>query len=489
MRTVLAYNLLKEGRALEAQGWAEEAVELSPRNAEAHYVLGVILMQREKLSRAEEEFTKAANLEPDNAEYVIQLADIMLKQGKARPALLALEDFAKRHPEALMVRYYVAAILRRAGDPDEAAERYENILESSPSFYPALYDLMKLEAKRGNFDKAIEHGYALVGFFPSDADSRKLLSKLLIKTGKEEAALEVLEGGKAVGKPDPAWSIRKGFVLLDLEKIEAARSEFEEALQIDPKNASAVYGLGLVERKAGNETEALSYLEAVPPESKFYLSSRRVIIVSALESGETGRAKEVAKQLYSRHSSNPKVLSLYVWTLRETGDYKKAERLLKRALKKSPDKEDLWLELALTYSKWGKNDQAINIMQDYLEDHPESPAALNFIGYTLAEQGKRLDEAERMVRKALELSPDSGFIMDSLGWVYYQRGEYEKALDWLKKAQEAAGPDPEILLHLGDCYRALGEESKAADSYERAREEAVSPSLLQEIESRLEDIR
>jgi tetratricopeptide (TPR) repeat protein len=114
---------------------------------------------------------------------------------------------------------------------------------------------------------------------------------------------------------------------------------------------------------------------------------------------------------------------------------------------------------------------------------------LNFIGYTWAEQGIKLDEAEDMVRRALKLSPNAGYIMDSLGWIYYQKKDYEKALEWLKKADKAQGPDAEILFHLGDCYRALGREDKARESYRQAIGESVSPALRGRIKSRLEEVR
>ncbi len=489
LRIILAYNLMEEGRLVEAQKWAEEAVDLAPQSAEAHYVLGLVLMEQEKFAEAEEKISRAASLDSDNAEYVIQLADIMLQQGKVNPALLALEDFSKRHPDELLVRYYVAAILRRAGDRDEAAARFQEILERSPSFYPALYDLVRLQAERGEIDKAIEAGYALISFFPADSDSRKMLSKLLVKTGREEEALDVLEGGKAVGGPDAVWSLRKGFILLDLERTEAARQEFDSALQTEPESTAAVYGLGLVEMREGNETEALTYLESVPPDSKFYFSARRMIIISALKKDNTKQAKEMARDFYKRNPKNLNIIKLYVFTLRENNDYEEAERLLQKLLKKLPDREDLHLDLALTYSVAGEDDKAVAVMQDYLEKDPESAPALNFIGYTWAEQGIKLDEAEDMVRRALELSPHSGYIMDSLGWVYYQKKDYKKALEWLKKADEAQGPDPEILFHLGDCYRALGREDKARESYRQAIEESVSPNLRGRIKSRLEDVR
>src|SRR5207247_1682915 len=82
--------------------------------------------------------------------------------------------------------------------------------------------------------------------------------------------------------------------------------------------------------------------------------------------------------------------------------------------------------------------------------------ALNYLGYTYAEMGVRLDEAEKLIRRALEIEPDDGFYVDSLGWVYYQRGDYRRAVEHLERAVELAGDDPTVAEHLGDAYSRAG---------------------------------
>ena len=94
--------------------------------------------------------------------------------------------------------------------------------------------------------------------------------------------------------------------------------------------------------------------------------------------------------------------------------------------------------------------------------------ALNFIGYTYAERGLQLEEAERLVRKALELKPDNGFIMDSLGWVLYRRGSFEQAVQTLERALVLSPDEPVILEHLGDAQRKLSNHAGALKNYERA---------------------
>ncbi|MBF0525208.1 MAG: tetratricopeptide repeat protein, partial [Deltaproteobacteria bacterium] len=96
--------------------------------------------------------------------------------------------------------------------------------------------------------------------------------------------------------------------------------------------------------------------------------------------------------------------------------------------------------------------------------------ALNYIGYTYAEQGIKLDEAEQLIKKAASLDPDNGYITDSLGWVYYQKGDLDKAQTQLERAYQLVNDDPTITEHLGDIYLKKGLHKKALEMYKKAVE-------------------
>ena len=102
-------------------------------------------------------------------------------------------------------------------------------------------------------------------------------------------------------------------------------------------------------------------------------------------------------------------------------------------------------------------------MEEIVKVEPDNPGALNFIGYSFAEKGINLERAEVLVKKALEKRPDDGYIRDSLGWVFYSKGEYKKALDEMLKARELVSDDPVIAEHLSDVYAKLGQRDKAID--------------------------
>jgi Flp pilus assembly protein TadD len=106
-------------------------------------------------------------------------------------------------------------------------------------------------------------------------------------------------------------------------------------------------------------------------------------------------------------------------------------------------------------------------MKELIELNPQHADALNFVGYSFAERGVNLDEAESLIRKALAISPNKGYILDSLGWVYYKKGRYAEAVKLLKEAAALQSDDPAVLEHLGDVYRDMGDSVNALESYNR----------------------
>ena len=107
-------------------------------------------------------------------------------------------------------------------------------------------------------------------------------------------------------------------------------------------------------------------------------------------------------------------------------------------------------------------------MQTVLKLDPDHAEALNFVGYLYADRGIRLDEAERMIKKALTLKPGNGYMIDSLGWVYFRQNRLDEAIRYLKEASEALPEDAAIIEHLGDVYVRTGQIREAVEAYERA---------------------
>jgi Tfp pilus assembly protein PilF len=109
-------------------------------------------------------------------------------------------------------------------------------------------------------------------------------------------------------------------------------------------------------------------------------------------------------------------------------------------------------------------------MRKVISLDPKHANALNYLGYTYADLGQNLDEAERLIKEALKYKPNDGYITDSLGWVYYKKGEFDKAIIYLKKAVELVPDDPIMLEHVGDAYLKLDDRENALKYYKKSLE-------------------
>jgi len=153
----------------------------------------------------------------------------------------------------------------------------------------------------------------------------------------------------------------------------------------------------------------------------------------------------------------------------EKKDYAKGIEALEEARRYDEKNIDIFYQIGVLYEKSGNSDKAVEAMAQVLKIDPEHANALNyFIGYTWAEKGINLDRAAEMIKKALTKKPDDGYILDSMGWVYFKKGDYKKALEEIKKAHEKLPDDPTISDHLGDVYEKLNDMEKARHFYERA---------------------
>jgi Flp pilus assembly protein TadD len=128
-------------------------------------------------------------------------------------------------------------------------------------------------------------------------------------------------------------------------------------------------------------------------------------------------------------------------------------------------------------------------MKRAIELNPSNAPALNYLGYTYAEMGTRLDEAETLVQRAITIEPQDGFYIDSLGWVYYQKGNYKKAAEELERAVDLAGDDPTITEHLADAYQKLGQIKEANHLYHDALSKAKETDQVERLKDKLHVLR
>jgi tetratricopeptide (TPR) repeat protein len=143
-------------------------------------------------------------------------------------------------------------------------------------------------------------------------------------------------------------------------------------------------------------------------------------------------------------------------------------------------------QLGALYDEIKNKEKSIASMKRAIELNPQNAAALNYLGYTWAEMGIQLDEAESLVQRALKIEPNDGFYIDSLGWVYYQKGDYTKAVEQLERAVEITVDDPTIIEHLGDAYEKAGKKDRALASYRDAIKKSKEDEQIKRVREKIQ---
>ncbi|MEO8631421.1 MAG: tetratricopeptide repeat protein, partial [Betaproteobacteria bacterium] len=164
--------------------------------------------------------------------------------------------------------------------------------------------------------------------------------------------------------------------------------------------------------------------------------------------------------------------------LREAKDYQQSFDVLNKALEKQPDQTDLLYDSAMAAEKLDKIDVVETNLRKLITIKPDHAQAYNALGYTLADRTTRLPEAKQYIEKALALSPEDPFILDSMGWVLYRMGNTKEALNYLRQAF-AKRNDPEIAAHIGEVLWAKGEKQDAEKVWRDASQGNPENEMLQ----------
>ncbi len=210
-----------------------------------------------------------------------------------------------------------------------------------------------------------------------------------------------------------------------------------------------------------DEAAAAKWLAQVDPKD----ADLQVVSLRAGLLARQGKLAEALKLIRAANATTPaeqryKLLT-EVQLLLDEKKLSEARDLLNKANAESPDDVDLVYQEAMVDERLNRLDDMERLLRRILVLQPDNSQALNALGYSLADRNLRLDEALEMVRQAHELSPADPFIVDSLGWVEYRMGHYDKAATLLAQAYSSR-KDTEIAAHLGEALWADGKHDEAA---------------------------
>ena len=263
------------------------------------------------------------------------------------------------------------------------------------------------------------------------------------------------------------------------------------ALYLDPEHPLALLSLGDLYETLKKPERAIETFARLPAGSPLKRSAeiQRALNLDQLE--RTDEARERLTNLVEKHPGDLEALTALGNVLRARKHYTDAIDIYSKAvaLVKQPARQHwtLFYFRGICYERAKQWPLAEKDFQKALELIPDQPQVLNYLGYSWVDQGINLDPGLEMIKKAVELRPKDGYIVDSLGWAYYRLGRHEDAVKELERAIELRPEDPTINDHLGDAYWKVGRELEARFQWSHARDLKPEPDDLLKIEAKLKE--
>jgi tetratricopeptide (TPR) repeat protein len=317
--------------------------------------------------------------------------------------------------------------------------------------------------------------------------ARKRLGELYVGQNKLNEALAQFEKLESAEADPRETRIKIGLISFERGDFDRAATEFNLVLAGDPDNDRARYYLGATYSELKSDDKALEQFERIPEKSDLFLDARVQIAYLLDRRDQTQKAIEALQPaLKTGKTERKEVLAFLASLYRKAKDYPKAIQTMEQVVRLDPKNDQAQFQLGALYDENKNKEKSIATMKKAIELNPQNAAALNYLGYTWAEMGVQLDEAEALILRALKIEPNDGFYIDSLGWVYYQKGDYPRAVEQLERAVEITGDDPAIIEHLGDAYDKSGKSDRALGRYREALKTAKESDQIKRIREKIQ---
>lgn len=469
----LAALYVRQGKVRQALELAERAVQADPDHEEAYVLLGRLYAGTGQNHKAIDAYRRVLELNPSNEDAYLLLGTLYAQEGRFTEALQVLDRLRTILPDNPLAAYYKARIFLDMKFYDQAETAYLEVLQLNPTFERALLDLAYIYETTDRFLDAERAYQQILSFHPMSAVARTRLGNLYMRQKLYQKALEQFETLSRQNAGDIESRLKIGIIHLQQGRYQEAIADFTALLKDKPEYDQALYYLATTYEEKGERADleqAVVNLRLIPKTSPLWNNAqmRLGVIFSKLNDHASG-----IQCLEAAIAENPEVADFYLYLAflhEDIQEYAKALEVLDRGLAVSARNVQLLFRKGVVLDKLDRKDEAIQVMRSLLDVEPDHAGALNYIGYTYADKGIRLQEAKNLIERALEKEPEDGYILDSLAWVYYRLGQYREALKTIQKALAHVPDDPIILEHLGDIQAALGNRKEAWKAYERALE-------------------
>jgi len=415
---------------------ANQTEKDNPRvKASTHFNQAIMYENFGKLKEAISEYKKALVFMPDSSEILTNLASVYFKTGNDTAAVKELKKALSFNPNyadahMLLGNFYINEL-----DYKKAIVEYESILRIEPSYKEANFIIGFLYTKTGRDTEATKYLQLAAEDSQNAAVAYYNLGYSFVKRNMMEQAIQAY---KKAGQLKPNWyevHFNLGIIYESID-LDSSIIELEKAKIISPKEIQPYTFLAQAyQRKGILEKVIQNYKDALKIKSNDYVL---LVLISAT---------------YTAMKNNTEALVFS-----------------KKAYEISPEDPAVNYQLGVIYYLLKQSDDSVKYLKQTIKSNPKHAPAMNLLAYIYAEKGTDLDEALKLINNALELEPDNGAFLDTLGWIFLKKGMPDHAITEITKALKTIKDDATIYEHLGDAYSKRGNKNEAIKNWKRSLE-------------------
>ena len=460
--------------------------------ADWHYLKGEQKSLHGLYYQAIDSFKNALVYHSDSFFLHFRLLDEYLKAGLQLQAFKQCNTLLKKYPDNMDLHLKMGKIYENNNLDKKALAEYNWVLTKKPDHVEALYRKAALHVQKQNFSQARstftvlsrigkEENLYRVYYFLGQIDKKEnRKQKALLHFNRSlylypdfmPAALELFSFYQEAGQTDKAVHVLE---------------EFQKNAGFHPQVSLILFRFYA---QQGNWDKAIMYLE---PFSELDPSNWMIRVQLAWmwsqkeEYEEAITIMEETVSVYPRVSSS--IYTLYASFFEQQQDFPRALEVLLEASYIFPVDTAVLFYKSVIYDQLGQTGQAIRYLKKVLEIDPDYVNALNYLAFLYAELNNDLESAERMIIKALSLSSNDSYILDTAGWVFFKRGKTQKALKYLELAHQNNASEGLIAEHLAEVYYHLNMIDKSITLYKKAIELETNENRKKELEEKLQSIQ
>lgn len=452
-----------------AQQAAERWLELNQTNEEARRYAAFSALHLYRIDRAAEHLgvlldTAFINSAAGFLALLPQLAD----EGTAAAATAVLQKLIERYPEVTEAHYALAQSAVQSDNFALAMEHARKARELGRYWSPAGLLLARVQMLSGEKDAALATAREVIE--QDDEEAYRLeYALMLMQAGQEQEGrkeLAALAGSESTGA-----LVERALADIDFQlgNREAASKRFSNLVSSGRFVYESLFYLGAIAELRESWDDALQIYGRVTSGELAMAAQVRAARIKARRDGLEAGLEHLEEFAADRPQYRIDAVTARAGLMAEHDDRAGALALLDSALQEYPDSAELRFARVFQLEDADRVADALAELRKLVADRPEDPAALNALGYTLVDRTRHREEGLSLIEQALARTPDSGAVLDSMGWALHRLGRHEDALKYLEHARLRIN-DPEVDLHLGEVLLALNRKPEAREVWRKASE-------------------